>query len=212
MDAIGLIIVPLMGLFMSKAYATLVKQFFRDLDGGWTFEIQDSEESLKRYIVDHPHEFPNSCLRLTHDDVKFNIPIDTTDNDVVTAAIVGVCECGYDWLLKTLLPFWTAPNSIALKEAADAGHIVCAELLLGVCDAKFDNSVALRYACMNDDAEMFNLLLPVSDANAVLDVLKKRPQEHMRNNECFERLQAIVQHQTIGEQVASLGNTSVRKL
>lgn len=197
---------------MSKAYATLVEQFFRDLDLGWTFEITESEESLKRYIGDHPHEFPSNCLRLTHDDIKFNIPIDTQDNDVVTAAIVGVCECGYDWLLKTLLPFWTAPNSIALKEASDSGHIGCAELLLDVCDATFDNSVALRCACMNEDTEMFNLLLPVSDVNAALKALKKLPQAYMRNNQCFERLQSIVQRQTIEQNIPSTGHTAQRKM
>jgi len=197
---------------MPKAYATLVGQFFRDLNSGWTFEIEETEAGLKRYIADHAYEFPNSCLHLTHKDVKFNIPIDTNDNDVVTAAIVGVSECGYDWLLKDLLPFWTQPYSVALREAVDSGHIVCAQLLLDVCDPTFDNSVALRFACTNEDVEMFNLLLPVSDANAALQALKKLPPAHMRNNECFERLQAIVQRKTIGEQVASLGHTSVRKM
>lgn len=198
---------------MSKAYATLVERFFRDLYSGWTFHITDSEESLKRYIGDHPHEFPPNCLRLTHDDVKFNIPIDTHDNEVVTAAIVGVCECGYDWLLETLLPFWTTPNSTALKETADSGHIVCAELLLGVCDARFDNSVALQRACMNDDAEMFNLLLPVSDANAALEaLLTKLPETYVRNNQCFERLQSIVQRQTIEQHIPSTGQAAQRKM
>lgn len=197
---------------MSKAYATLVERFFRDLDSGWTFEITESEESLKRYIGDHPHEFSPNCLRLTHDDIKFNIPIDTQDNDVVTAAIVGVCECGYDWLLAKLLPFWAAPDSIALKEAADSGHIVCAELLLDVCDASFDNSVALRCACMNEDTEMFNLLLPVSDANAALDALTKLPQAYMRNNQCFERLQSIVQRQTLETHIESSGVVAQRKI
>lgn len=197
---------------MSKVYATLVGQFFRDLDLGWTFEIDKTEESLQRYIADHAHEFPNSCLRLTHDDVKFNIPIDTQDNDVVTAAIVGVCECGYDWLLETLLPFWTTPNSRALTEAADSGHIVCVELLLAVCDATFDNSVALRRACMNDDIEMFNVLMPVSDVNAALEALTKLPQAYMRNNQCFERLQSIVQRHTIEQNIPSTGHTAKRKM
>lgn len=197
---------------MSKAYATLVGQFFRDLNSGWTFEIEQTEASLQRYILDHAHEFPNSCLHLTHKDVKFNIPIDTNDNDVVTAAIVGVCECGYDWLLETLLPFSTTPNSRALTEAADSGHIVCVELLLAVCDATFDNSVALRRACMNDDIEMFNVLMPVSDVNAALEALTKLPQSYMRNNQCFERLQSIVQRHTIEQNIPSTGHTAQRKM
>lgn len=197
---------------MSKAYATLVGQFFRDLNSGWTFEIDETEASLERYIADHAYEFPNSCLHLTHKDVKFNIPIDTNDNDVVTAAIIGVSGCGYDGLLKKLLPFWTHPHSVALREAVDCGHIVCAELLLDVCDATFDKSVALRFACTNEDVEMFNLLLPVSDANAALQALTKLPQTYMHNNECFKRLQAIVQRQTIEENIPSTAHTVQRKM
>ena len=197
---------------MSKAYAALVGQFFRDLDRGWAFEIDKTEESLQRYIADHAHEFPNSCLNLTHDDVNFNIPIDTNDNDVLMAAIVGVSECGYEGVLKDLLPFWTTPHSIALREAADAGDIGCAQLLLGVCDAKYDNSVALRMACLNDDAEMFNLLLPVSDVNAAWDVLTKLNLTNVSKNQCLDRLQAIVQRQTIEENIPSTAHTVQRKM
>lgn len=199
---------------MSKAYATLVEQFFRDLDRGWAYQIDQTAESLERYIVDHAHEFPNSCLHLTHEDINFNIPIDTNDNDVVTAAIVGVAECGYGELLKTLIPFWTTPDSTALQKAVYSGHIGSVKLLLGVCDATFDNSVALGQACVNRDTEIFNLLLPVSDAKAALDLLirAKYHQGNLRNNECFERLQSIVQRQTIEENIPSTGHTAQRKM
>lgn len=202
---------------MSKAYATLVEQFFRDLDVGWVFEIEKSEKRLNTYIVDHPHEFPNSCLRLTHDNLNFSIPIDTSDTDVVTAAVVGVSQCGYVALLKTLLPFWKKPKNIAIKEAADAGHQECVRLLLTVCNAKYDNSVALQFACMNDDVEMFNLLLPVSEPKDALRVLMGHMQDtdrfaYMEKNECFQRLQSVVQRKTIGAHVAHAGNPMQRKI
>jgi hypothetical protein len=115
-------------------------------------------------------------------------------------------------VLKDLLPFWTTPHSIALREAADAGDIGCAQLLLGVCDAKYDNSVALRMACLNDDAEMFNLLLPVSDVNAAWDVLTKLNLANVSKNQCLDRLQAIVQRQTIEENIPSTAHAVQRKM
>lgn len=199
---------------MPDAYATLVREFLSDVDVGWSFEIKASYQRLNDYISNHPHEFPNTCLRLVHEDIDFDIPINTSNQEVVTAAVCGVSECGFADLLTQLMPHWSEPRDDIIKYVADAGHVECAAILLTVCSALDDNSRGLQNACINDDTEMFNVLLPVSDPHAAWAALHKHPSLiiSIGKQECFARLESIVQRQTLGQHVGLMGKHNQRKM
>ena len=199
---------------MPDAYATLVKEFLSDVDVGWSFEIKASYQRLNEYISNHPYEFPVTCLRLVHEDIDFNIPIDTSNPEIVTAAVCGVSECGFADLLTQLMPHWSEPRDDVIKYVADAGHVECIEILLTVCSALDDNSRGLQNACINDDTDMFNVLLPLSDPQAAWAALHKHPSLILSigKNDCFQRLEAIVQRQTIAQQVGLAGQSVQRKM
>jgi len=54
-------------------------------------------------------------------------------------------------------------KSVALRRAAEYGHVECVKLLLPVSNPKDLNSDALRLAAQNGHAECVKLLIPVSD-------------------------------------------------
>jgi ankyrin repeat protein len=59
-----------------------------------------------------------------------------------------------------------AENSLALRWAADKGHLEIVKLLLPLSNPKANNSDALRYAALHGHLEVVKLLLPLSDPEA----------------------------------------------
>ena len=69
-------------------------------------------------------------------------------------------------LLVDSLPHEPHLKSIALRLAADKGHLECVKLLIPHSDPKADDSAALRWAAEEGHLECVKLLIPHSDPKA----------------------------------------------
>ena len=84
--------------------------------------------------------------------------------------LLAAASMGDDNMVKRLLvdslPHEPHLKSIALRLAADKGHLECVKLLIPHSDPKADDSAALRWAAEEGHLECVKLLIPHSDPKA----------------------------------------------
>ena len=199
-------------------YPHIVQELIKSLYTGRRTKIPTLKKNMDVYIEKHPDEFAGERLGLVVRGVE--IRLNPNDQETLTTAIIGVGRGGDAVLLQSLLEYWTTPDDSVLDWVADAGKLDCVAVLLDKCNPKFENSLALQSACLNDDRELFELLLPVSDPQAAManllaiDTIEKHIDKPLSENACFAHLQQHALHNTLTKATENFAvvNRPIRKL
>lgn len=197
----------------TRRYSLILSELFEQAERGCAWKVEQLEEEIAAYMEEHSGEFGSpvlpfaitwscGCAHVQLPSRAFpwcTLPIPLTDPECVNVSVLGAAKAGYDNLLTPLLAYWT-PNDQALIEASKAMRARCVALLLPYCNARHNGSAALQEACINDDEEVFELLLPCSDAKEAWEGVRSKHDFHvLAASKMFARLEALVQHQNISQ-------------
>lgn len=96
------------------------------------------------------------------------------DEDDIPFLLFSAVVNRYTYAVELLAPLsGTAQNNHSLGAAVSQKYIEGVKLLLPISDARYNDSACLQRAVLNQDAEMFELLYPLSDAKVALQGLKR---------------------------------------
>lgn len=197
----------------TRRYALILSELFDQAEWGHAWKVEQLEEEIAVYWKEHSGEFGSrvlpfaitwscGCAHVQLPSRAFpwcTLPIPLTNPECVHVCVMGAAKGGHDNLLEPLLAYWT-PNDQVLIEASKAMSARCVALLLPYCNARHNGSAALQEACINDDEEVFELLLPCSDAKEAWEGVRSKHDFHvLAASKMFARLEALVQHQNISQ-------------
>lgn len=95
------------------------------------------------------------------------------DEDDIPFLLFSAVINRYTYAVELLAPLsGTTQNNHSLGAAVSQKYIDGVKFLLPISDPTYNNSACLQRAVLNRDAEMFELLYPVSDAQVALKGLK----------------------------------------
>lgn len=133
------------------------------------------------------------------------------DEEDIPFLLFSAVVTRYTYAVELLAPkSGTTQNNHSLGAAVSQKYIEGVKILLPISDPTYNNSACLQRAVLNGDAQMFELLYPVSDAKAALqglkdcDQLKEQPDRY--HDPLFVELSNRVLRDTLSTQLACRGN------
>lgn len=124
------------------------------------------------------------------EEVRRLIPLaNTKNNEALKAALHSHCSACVEMLLP--VSDLSDPDEIGgmLIYAVESLDAACVKLFIGVCNPKFDNSLALRCAVVRGYTNIVDALFPVSEPRVALeDLQEKIPRRHNRGGVIEDRV------------------------
>lgn len=160
-------------------------------------------------VISDPYKLLDCAIHQKNDEEVARL-LDLVDEDDIPFLLFSAVVNRYTYAVECLAPkSGTTQNNHSLGAAVSQKYIDGVKLLLPIADPRYNDSACLQRAVLNKDAEMFELLYPLSDAKVALQGLKRCPQfkeqPDRKNEPLFVELSNRVLRTVIDKQVAHNG-------
>lgn len=161
-------------------------------------------------VISDPYKLLDCAIHQKNDDEVVRL-LNLVDEDDISFLLFSAVVNRYTYAVERLAPkSGTTQNNHSLGAAVSQKYIDGVKLLLPIADPRYNDSACLQRAVLNRDAEMFELLYPVSDAKVALQGLKRcaqfKEQPDRKNEPLFVELSNRVLRDTLRTQLACCGN------